>query len=57
MNPPSPDANIFVANLGLSGDYTFLKSDFAGLDIHKVIHMSQPGKIVDQGATVRVHIF
>ena len=51
------DANIFVANLGLSGDYTFLKSDFAGLDINKVIHMSQPGKIIDQGATVRVHIF
>jgi hypothetical protein len=50
------NANIFVANLGLRGDYTFLKEDFAGLDIAKAIHLSQPGQVIDQGATVRVHI-
>jgi len=55
--PALANSNIFVANLGLSGDYTFLKADFAGLDITKAIHFkSGSGQIIDQGATVRVHI-
>ena len=49
------NVNIFVANLALRGDYTFLKADFAGLDFTKVVHLKS-GVVIDQGATVRVHI-
>ena len=51
-----PNVTIFVANLALRGDYTFLKADFAGLDIATAINFPKPGQMIDQGATVLVHI-
>ena len=55
-DPAFANADIFVANLALRGNYTFLKTDFTGLDITKAIKFSKTGKMIDQGATVLVQI-
>ncbi|HEY7334155.1 MAG TPA: hypothetical protein VH639_04665 [Bryobacteraceae bacterium] len=52
----APNADILVANLALRGDYTFLKSDFAGLDITTAIKFPKTGQMINQGATALVHI-
>ena len=52
----APNVDIRVANLAQRGDYTFLKADFAGLDITTAIKFPKTGQMIDQGATVLVHI-
>jgi hypothetical protein len=52
----SPHSNVFVANLALRGDYTFLKADFASLDIAKSIHTVSTAQVIDQGATLLIRI-
>ena len=54
--PALTNPGIFVANIGLKGDYTFLKSDFGNLVITTAVNMNVPGQVIDQGAALLFRI-